>query len=235
MVSASDRVVETLARLYRHAEDRPEAKKSPPLTVALSRQAGSRGADIARAAGERLGWSVYDHELLKRIAEEKGLHERLLHQLDERHVGWLEEMISSFGSQGSGREHAYITHLLQQFASLARAGHCVIVGRGAAHVLPSETTLRVRVVAPLAKRVAYMEKYLGVSHAEAERWVARTDEERTRFVRSYFHKNADDPQAYDLVLDSSRFSVEECAELIVQAARMMEQRLAVERGDTVRA
>jgi hypothetical protein len=226
MTGESDRVVETLAMLYRYAEDHhgPD-RESSPLTIALSREAGGRGSEIARVVGARLTWPVYDHELLTRIAEEKGLHRRLLENLDERHVTWLEDVITNFVSHEGGREGGYIRHLLEQFASLGRTGHCIIVGRGSAQVLPPETTLRVRVVAPPAFRIAAIEKEFGISHSEAERWVERTDLERARFVKYHFSKDVSNPLNYDLMLNSGRYSIEECAALIVEATRLMEARL----------
>src|SRR6516162_5248086 len=101
-----------------------KARMIHPLTIALSRQAGSRGAEIARAAGARLGWPVYDHELLKIIAAEKGLHSRLVEQLDERGVSWLEGIILAFGTREGGREGTYLRALLELFGSLSKIGHC---------------------------------------------------------------------------------------------------------------
>ena len=40
------------------------------LTIAVSREAGSRGTDIARRAGKKLGWQIYNQELLEYIAQE---------------------------------------------------------------------------------------------------------------------------------------------------------------------
>lgn len=222
-LAMSDRFVESLARLQRYAEGHPPPTKGgPPLTVAISRQAGARGVEIARKVGERLGWPVYDHELLARIAEEKGLHQRLLERLDERTTSWLEEMVTSFGSHEGGREGAYLKHLLEQLATLGKAGHCVIVGRGGAQVLPAETTLRVRVVAPRGFRVAAVQKEQSISHAEAEKWVDRVDQERSRFIKVYFHKDANDPLGYDLTINSSRYTSDDCAALICDAVRMLE-------------
>jgi hypothetical protein len=140
MIGTSDRVVETLARLNHFVDEhrsRVKAGTTPPLTIAVNRQAGSRGADIARLAGARLGWPVYDHELLERIAAEKGLHARLVEQLDERRLSWVEGIIVAYASAG-GREGAYLQALLQLFGSLGKMGHCIIVGRGAAHALPPQ-------------------------------------------------------------------------------------------------
>jgi cytidylate kinase len=189
-----------------------------PITVALSRQAGSRGAEVARAVGATLGWPVYDHELLELIAREKGLHTSLLEHVDERYVGWIEDAMRFYALQKTG----YLPELRELLISLSKLGHCVIVGRGAPHVLPPETTLRVRVVGSRASRVAHVQANKGVSAAEAERWVDHTDRDRDNFLRHYFHSDADNPVGYDLVLNSERLGVEDCANLIVQQAKVME-------------
>lgn len=226
MSPTSDRFVEALARLYRYTDSHPETRREnqpPPITIALSRQAGSGGADIARALGARLDWPVYDHELLTRIAEEKGLHARLLEQLDERAVSWLEEIVQSFSSRPAPSEMSYFKGLAELLASLSKVGHCIIVGRGAAQILPAETTLRVRVVAPREKRIASIARSKDLTPDHAEKWVDHTDRERTRFVERHCRVDPNDCMCYDLILNSGRLTVEECATLIVSAAQMLEE------------
>jgi cytidylate kinase len=221
--TGSDRFVEALAQLNRYAESKPGARQAkPPLSIAMTRQAGSRGAEIARAVGARLDWPVYDHELLRRIAEEKGVQARLLEMLDERHMGWLEEMIASAAIGQPSHETTYLRSLLKLFATLGEVGHCVIVGRGAAHVLVPDTTLRVRIIAPRADRAATVARSQHLSPAEAEKWVDRTDSERKRFVQHYFNRNTEDPLGYDLILNSSRLGIEGCTSIIADAAHTME-------------
>lgn len=235
MTVTTDRVSESLDRLTRFLETEmfkstsptsPAKKEPPAITIALSREAGSRGAEIAQAVGAQLNWPVYDHELLNRIAEEKGLSKRLVEYLDERSVSWLEDSIRSFCTKEGNREGSYLRGLLGLLASLGKAGHCVIVGRGAAQVLPAESTLSVRVVAPRPGRIATVQKRMGITAGEAERWVDSRDRERHRFVREHFHVGPDDPVAYDLILNSRRLSTEECAAVIVQAARALEAHVA---------
>jgi cytidylate kinase len=221
--AVSDHLVEALARLNRYADSRHGTRQArPPLSIALSRQAGSRGAEIARATGAQLGWPVYDHELLDRIAAEKGVQARLLEMLDERHMGWLEEMVASFAIGQASHEVSYLRSLLQLFATLGEAGHCVIVGRGAPHVMPAECTLRVRIIAARPDRIASVVRTQHLSPAEAEKWIDRKDWERKRFVQHYLHKDPESPLGYDLGLNSSRLGIEGCATIIVDTARVME-------------
>jgi cytidylate kinase len=213
-------MVETLARLETYAESRPGRTNQPTIAVAISRQGGTGAPAVARAAGERLGWTVYDDELLKQIAAQRGLQEKLLARLDEHSSNWVEQMTAFFTQSGS-LDTVYLRQLVQLLVGLSRAGHCVIVGRGAAQLLPPETTLRVRLLAPRDWRVSETERRLGLSHADAAHWVDRTDADRARFVKSNFHKDPNDPLGYDLILNTSRFTADECGEVIAGAARLL--------------
>src|SRR2546430_199101 len=82
--------------------------------------------------------------------------------------------------------------------------HWVIVGRGAAHMLPRATTLRIRLVGTREDRIAATSSRLKISLAEAARWVETTDKQRSRFVKDHFYKDPADPDQYDLVLNASR-------------------------------
>ncbi|MFM7149877.1 MAG: AAA family ATPase, partial [Gemmataceae bacterium] len=195
------------------------------ITIAISREAGSGGSNIAKELSRRLGWPLYDHELLTRISEEKGLHQKLVERLDERAMNWLEEVVESFSSSPTTSERTYLKGLLEILAGLARVGHCIIVGRGGAQILPPETTLRVRVVAPLPQRVAKIEESMHFNHDQAAKWVEHTDRDRKKFIERHFQTNPSDPLGYDLVLNTERLSMEECAAIIIKAAETMEARV----------
>jgi cytidylate kinase len=197
------------------------------FTIAVSRESGARGTSTARELGARLGWLVYDHELVERIAQDMNLRTSLLESVDEKRVSWLQECVEAFASTPSVSKSSYVRHLVQILLSLATHGECVIVGRGAAQILPAETTLRVRLVAPLEWRILAMAQKLDIAKEAAARQVERVDCERICFVKDYFHKDATDARQYDLVLNSSRYSVIECADLIVEALRRLQAHTSV--------
>src|SRR5262249_39564776 len=107
--------------------------------------------------------------------------------------------------------------------ALSRLGRCVLVGRGGAHILPHDTTLRVRLVAPREHRIAEAARRRGLPPDEAARYVDATDRDRTAFVKAHFHRDPTDPSQYDLLLNTARWSVSECAEMIVEAVRRLER------------
>ena len=125
----------------------------------------------------------------------------------------------------------YFRRLLDLLLALGARGECVIVGRGAPFVLPVDTTLRVRLLASRPDRIALLVREHGLDPTEAARYVETTDGERMRFLKGHFHKDPTDPQLYDLVLNASRFSVEECAAIIIEALHRLQARnAAVKRG-----
>jgi cytidylate kinase len=86
--------------------------------------------------------------------------------------------------------------------------------------------LRVRLVADRDDRIGVMSQRLGIPRPEAARYVEKKERERDLFVQHHFHKDAADPRLYDLVLNSTRFSVAECADIIVEALRRLQGRAA---------
>jgi cytidylate kinase len=210
----------TLGHIWRHWEEQRRASLEgaavgPGLTIALAREAGTPGTTVAHEVGRLLGWQVYDYELLKRISQETGLRTGLLESVDERKGGWLKESFGAFLAVPSVSADTYVRHLVEIILALGSHGQCIIVGRGAAHVLPPATTLRVRLMAPLEDRIAATAKRLGLGQREAVREVERVERERADFVREFFRRDLADPRNYDLILNHSRFGTAGCAAVIV--------------------
>lgn len=214
------------AQQHWHVSREESAAPSPPFTIALAREAGAPGTTVAHEVGRRLGWQVYDHELLEQIAREHNLRVSLLESLDERRQSWLVEVMESFAQARHVGESAYAHHLRETLLALGAHGCCVIVGRGAAQLLPAATTLRVRLIGAPEDRVAYAMRHRDLSRREAEKWVEATDRGRIAFIKDHFLKDPADLRQYDLILNISRWPVMECADLIVDALGRLTSRPA---------
>lgn len=218
----SMKLLEKLFATY-EAERRRRRGAAPaavPFSIAISREAGARGRSVAAAVGRQLSWPVYDREILDKIAENLRLSPGHVEKVDERPVGWLEDCLSGLVAQTRVAAGTYLKHLVGVVRGLGLIGHCVVVGRGANHVLPPESTLRVRLVADLPDRIKVTAARYRMTEKEAAHKTAKTDIERTAFVRSNFHVNPAAPEHYDLVLNTSRLSDEECATMIVAMLRL---------------
>jgi len=222
MKTSSDRLGDFLTGNIRHWQTRHQPTnglvgQTSPFTIALSREAGTQGNAVAQEVASRLGWTVFDRELLEKIAQEMGVRTSLLETIDEKRIGWLEESIQEFMSVPRVATSAYSRHLIQTMLALGAHGECVIVGRGASFLLPQESTLRVRLVAPLDHRITAKSQQLGIPREKAAACIEQTDRDRLEFVRDLLQKDATDPRNYDLMLNTSIFSVADCAHLILEA------------------
>jgi cytidylate kinase len=211
-----------LARHLERAAADTERKPFTAFTVALGRQVGARGTTIARALGKLLNWPVYDRELIERVAREMHIPDDRLKGIDEQPVSKILEFMEAWSAARQVSEDAYVHHMLEVLFALGAHGECVIVGRGAAAVLPAGSTFRVRLVAPRNDRIEVMAQRLGLPHNEAERRMDEIERFREQFSRSHFNKDPADPLNYDLVLNSSRWPVEECAGVIAEGLRRMQ-------------
>jgi hypothetical protein len=198
-------------------ETRPDVPAS--LTVAVSREAGARGGSIGRRVGRKLGWQVYDQELLEYIAQEAPVRQDVMDALNPAAAGWVEGRLQLLLRDHNLSQQPQILNLARVILALAAQGQVVLVGRGAACVLPHESTLSVRIIAPLADRIAYMGQWLRLTIEEATERVRLRDSRRAEFLAAHFHRQPGDVYQYDLLLNSSLLGEELGAELLVQAAR----------------
>jgi cytidylate kinase len=170
-------------------------------------------------AAAKLGWPVYDQELLEYTAQEGRFGENLAETLSAEASRWVEEQLQRLLREQNLSQHPSIMELARVVLALASEGEVVLIGRGAGLLLPRESTLHVRVIAPVNDRIAYMAQWMRLTMEEAAEEVRLRDEGRANFLTTHFHRGPQDIYQYDVLLNSSLLGADQCAELIVQAAR----------------
>jgi cytidylate kinase len=189
------------------------------LTITISREAGARGSTIARLAGEKLGWQVYPQDLIEYVTQDGAARQEIIGSLPPGAADWAEVQLNELLRAEAISNNPSIVDLARVVLYLGARGEAILVGRGGGCILPSHSTLNVRVVAPQQDRIAYMTQWLRLTEDDAVEQVRRLDERRTEFVSTHFHREPADASQYDLVLNSSLLGEERCADLMVQAAR----------------
>ncbi len=211
-----------LARRKQTLQERPGRGKLGRLYfgpyVLISRDKGAGGHEVAKLIGERLGWQVFDRQLVDAIAERTKMREQLIESLDERTRGWLEEFLRDVLTREIGSTN-YLHHLRRILLTLGQQGDVVIVGRGAEYILPHQFALRAKMVAPFDVRVERIVKAEALPPGSADALVRKVDQERKDFVRQNFQKDPRDPLHYDLVVNTGALSVRGTAEIVLAAAR----------------
>ncbi len=200
------------------------------LTVAISREAGSRGATIGNRAGAKLGWPVYNQELLEYMAQEGAVHRESGTQLTPEASSWVDAHLEGLLRKENVSRHPSVLGLARAVLNLATEGEAILVGRGAGLVLPRESSLHVRIVAPMPDRVAYVSQWLRLTEEEAAAQVRHRDTRRAEFLAAHFHHPTTDVYQYDMILNSSLLGEDLCAELIAAAVRTKIEALFGEAG-----
>ncbi len=178
--------------------------------VTISRQAGAGGEEIAGLLARQLGWKTLDNELVETLLAARGIPEPETRSYTERQPGLWQRL--------SSERHRYLEYLKLVSYEFAREGDCIILGRGG-QILFADVpgVVRVRVVAPLADRVARAKAGAGGEEAHFRQALQHEDNERAGFHRFLFRVNWDCPELYDLIIDTHRLSAQAAADVILKA------------------
>jgi cytidylate kinase len=101
---------------------------------------------------------------------------------------------------------------------IASERNVLIVGRASQVVLKDDpTALHLQVVAPMPRRLERLMRIHGIDQSKATQWIASSDRARSEYLRRYYNVGWNDPQLYDLVLNTGRLSIQTCVQLVAMA------------------
>jgi cytidylate kinase len=189
------------------------------LTIAVAREAGARGGTIGRRVAQKLHWQVYDQDLLEYMTQDTVVRQGVFDSLGPTALAWVESQLQRLVRENGLTQDSSVLTLVRVVLALGAQGEAVLIGRGAGFILPRESTLHVRMIAPLEERVAYMSQWLRLPVGEAAAKVRTRDARREEFVTTHFHRQPGDIHHYDMLLNASLLGEETCATLIVEAAK----------------
>jgi cytidylate kinase len=198
-------------------EVRPAPTHQP--CVAISRQTGAGGTELAQRIARRFGYSLFDREVVKEVAESAGVSARLVEGLDGHVRSAIERYMTDAFHGGRFTESDYLRHLVRVIMALGERGGVVLLGRGSPIILRPERALRLLVVAPLDTRVGHLAGARSISREEASSIVKRADAERSEFLRHHFGVIQSDATLYDLSINLGTLSLEAAEKLVGEALR----------------
>ena len=190
----------------------------PKPLITVSRQRGSRGTTIAERIAYRFNYTLLHKDIIDRIVETSGYKRRIVESLDDHTRSQMELWFESVITGKLVDVNDYARHLLEIIFSVSRLGGIVVVGRAANFIIGSNRGLHVRIVGTMAGRIHNLMEQEKMSEAGARREIEKSDRERAEFVKKLVHKSIDDPQYYDLILNTDWIPVEQAVSLIANAA-----------------
>ena len=198
------------------------------IIITLGRRIGAGGLEIAHTLADSLGIKVYDKELIEIAARESGLAPDFFEKTDEvpapkgRFARFFGLRSSNYVDTRSYVQDSAISEdglfktqsdIIRQ---LADAGSGIFVGRCADYVLRDrEGMLSVFITADWEDRIARIVEKRGVSPREAEKFIYQGERRRASYYNYYTFKEWGDSASYDLCLNSSRFGIKGCVDIII--------------------
>ena len=181
--------------------------------VAITREMGSLGNEVARGLGDELGLPVVYHEVIDHLADRMRVRRSHVIRLLDGHAGLLERLTADKVSM--------FLHSSDEVIAMAQGKGAIIRGWGATHLLRDVPhVVCVRVCAPFKVRHGRMMERVGSNDAErVADEIHRNDEAHTAIMKRNFDLRWTDPEHYDVVLNTERVTVGECVEEILRLVR----------------
>jgi cytidylate kinase-like protein len=208
-------------------------QQAPVDMVTVSREYGAGGSEFARALGSRLGWYVFDQDLIARVAERLHLKTGIVEQRDEQPPGWFARIAATLLIAPPESPLLLETSGLLTPDSIAEAAHAaiveaaqklpvIIVGHGAQYIFRDRPgTLQVRLTAPVESRLPRIRARDGGTDRDAADRARHMDAQRQGYVQRYYHHNWSDPHLFDAQFNTGRTTI---AEAVSAVASLVEAR-----------
>ncbi len=202
---------------------RPFDQAGPVITI--SRMTGCDGREVAASLVSRLNikyntskWRWIDKDIIYHAAHELRTDtQRVETYYQGLSMNDMSEMIMAFS--GSFVTDSSVKKAIREVVlTMAREGHAVIIGRGGVSITQDiPRALHVRLVAPLYWRVDNVKKKKGMLAEKAEKYVAETDEKRSKLITEFLdRKPVNLDTLFDVTLNRRSFSVDQLSELLLE-------------------
>jgi len=201
----------------------------------IGREFGSLGQLVGEKLAKRLGIKCYDKELLQKAAKESGFCEEIFVNHDEKPTNsFLYSLVMDTYSAGNYATAPFLdmplNHkvFLAQFDAIKKIASnesCVIVGRCADYALADEPDcINIFIHADLDDRIKIISKRMNLSEHKARDLILKTDKQRASYYNYYTSKKWGDSRSYDLTLNTSKISLEQCVDMIIAFRKAMDNK-----------
>lgn len=198
--------------------------------ITIARSFGSGGTEIASRLSQILGVPYYERQILTMASQTSGIDESEFVEVDEKLRGsYIVKTLTKLPTTNVLRpeSRAFVSDLnlyniqSQIIRELCKTQSCIIVGKCADFILKEENNvLSVFAEAYLQDCIQRIRNRIYVSEERARDLKKRTDRYRTAYYKYYTRgQKWNDPLNYDMFLNTSRLSTDQCAVIIADAAK----------------
>lgn len=203
--------------------------------ITIRGQMGSGASEIGKEVSRLLKADYVDREILESVAQLVGRPVAQIEEKEQIPVRLVRRILAVFerAEEKSGTAESayrrtweeplenakYLFALESVIQDLALEENIVLVGRGSQFILRNHpSALHVLVIAPLLKRIKEVAAALDVPQQQARKQIEESDKSRRVFIQRFFKRALENPDYYDLVVNTERLAYDAAASIIVSAA-----------------
>ncbi len=187
--------------------------------ITIGREFGSGGNKYGRFLGEEFGIPCYDRHLIEEAAKLGDFKLKELEDADEmkanRFLFKVPDKCNEFTGYGKPMNDTLFVVQSKLIREYADKGSCVIVGRCADKVLENyDGLISLFIYAPMEDRIEEIKRRYETDEKEASYLIKQADKIRKNYYNFYAKKAWADKKSYDIMIDSSRISEKELADML---------------------
>ncbi len=191
-------------------------------SIAIEREFGSGGREIGMRVAKMAGIPYYDGELLAKAAEEQGVSTEILEAYDEQRTGSLLYEIAAYSDFANNRKNSVyelFDGLRRTIRKIEQQEPAVFIGRCSTDVLRDNRRVIKAFIysSDEAKKIERIVTTEDVSEAEAKSLMNKKDKRRRNYFKFWTQKEWSDRSNYDMELNTSYISTDDCAKILLAA------------------
>lgn len=185
------------------------------LIIAVSREFGSGGHEIADILAKKFNIPIYDNNLLTEIANSKNLDVDTLEKYDEK----PKNIFLSRSVRGYSNSLSEVLAQMQfdYIRELANKGESFVIVRqmcGDSVKKSSRALVSTFVLADKESKITRVSKHNDISRSEAESLINMQNKKRKTYHNRYCEDKWGDSRNYDVCVNSAKLGIERTADIL---------------------
>jgi cytidylate kinase len=194
--------------------------------ITISRQIGSLGDQIAKAAAEKLGYEYVEKSQISSVLSGLGFSLADIDKYDEKKPSIWQSLTT--------QKELLVCLFRAAVYELASRDNVVIVGRGGQVILRNVPgVLHVRILAPRSQRINRLMEQKKCDEKTAKRIMRQNDRDSSGYLNTYFGTNWNDSELYDLVINTRAMALNQGVELITCAVNADQIKKSPQRSENL--
>ena len=187
------------------------------FVVAIGREFGAQGCDIAEKLAEKLGVKLYDRQLVEEAAKKLEMDEHTVQKADEVSAKDIEGLKTTYGVGNFYRSTQVLDAQADIIERVAQNESCIIMGRCADYILKDrDDCLKIYIYAPFDVRTKHIAEKYDMSMFSAKRLVRQMDEKRDTYYKYVTGNRRGEHDGKDAMFDSSIMGVDGTVDMLLE-------------------